>query len=182
MDEITFNNDDLHNVCFLIMNVQNLIVYSDGKFDESELWILSSYLSGVNKMPLEPLNKIFKLWNEKGVSFTTSISDDSIRILNKFITEEVNVYSDEAFKNMFEKGLKVICQLSDKQKYDFVTGVYGLTLHITHADSVVDKEETLASLDIMKYFLDKLDLPSNLVLTLDKDFRNLGGDENFIYQ
>ena len=83
---------------------------------------------------------------------------------------------------MFEKGLKVICHLSDKQKYDFVTGVYGLTLHITHADSVVDKEETLASLDIMKYFLDKLDLPSNLVLTLDKDFRNLGGDENFIYQ
>ena len=183
MSEINnYSEEDLYSICLLVMNVQNIMIYSDGKFDDSELWILSSYLGGINKMPLDPLDSIFKLWNKNGVSYTTKISDESISILNKFTKEGVDPYSEEAFEIMFEKGLEVIDKLSVKQKQDFVTGIYGFTLHITHADTVVDKGETLTSLDITKYFLNKLQLPSNLVLSVDKDFRSLGGDEGFVYQ
>ena len=38
------------------------------------------------------------------------------------------------------------------------------------------------NLDIIKYFIDKLNLPSSLTLSVDKAFRSTGGDEGFIYR
>ena len=176
------DSNDFYVICVLIQNVQNYIIYSDGEFSESEIWVLSSYISGTNKMPLEPLNSIFNLWNEKGVEHTIATSDESVGLMNKLTIEGIDPYSEEAFKIMFDNGLHIINKLSFTEKYDFVVGIYGLMLHLTHADNRVHTGEIETSLDIIKYFIDKLNLPSSLTLSVDKAFRSTGGDEGFIYR
>lgn len=176
------DSDDFYVICVLIKNVQNYIIYADGEFSESEVWVLSSYISGANKMPLEPLNSIFKIWKEKGVSHTRATSDEAVGLMNKFTIEGIDPFSEEAFKMRFDNGLHIINKFSFTEKYDFVVGIYGLMLHITHADNRVYTGEIKNSLDIIKYFNDKLNLPSSLTLSVDKAFRSTGGDEGFIYR
>ncbi len=176
------DSDDFHKICVLIHNVQNYIIYSDGELGDSELWVLSSYIGGENKMPLEPLNSIFRIWREKGVAHTEATSNEAVGLINKLTNEKIDPYSQEAFKIMFDEGLSLINNLSSTEKYDFVVGIYGLTLHITHSDGRVHAGEIDSSLVIIKYFVDKLNLPSRLVASVDKDFRSSGGDEGFIYK
>ena len=180
MELKNLNDKELEEICFMIMNVSNLMGYSDGEMKDSELWVLSSYLGLMNNMPLEPLNSIFKIWNEKGVQFTKKLSDESMKTILE-IAETSSPYADEAFDIMFGKGILAVSKLSSQEKLDFVTGIYGLNLHITHSDKKVDEDEIQTSIDIIKYLVKKLNLDPNTVLNVDKYFRSTGGDEMFKY-
>ena len=87
-----------------------------------------------------------------------SYFDEAVGLMNKFTIEGIDPYSEEAFKMRFDNGLHIINKFSFTEKYDFVVGIYGLMLLITHFDNHCLYRRNKNSLDIIKYFIDKLNL------------------------